>query len=160
MEILSKNKVVVRTSDELYKVLNEENNYIYIYLGDSITLESSVVINKNKEKIILDGTYLTNIYTLTLTNDNDEIVASTTNKKLSIGSYNMNIHPINSGSNKISGHTKSFADVLIEYDNVSYIVRADSDGLFNYEVENNISDNTKIFLTSCVDTSYVFKKEL
>lgn len=42
----------------------------------------------------------------------------------------MNIHPINTAKNTISGHTNSFADVLIKYNGNLEIVNADDNGLF------------------------------
>ena len=49
MQIINNNTVVVTTSDELKTVLEEDNNYTYIYFGNDITLTSGITINKNKE---------------------------------------------------------------------------------------------------------------
>lgn len=77
-------------------------------------------------------------------------------KQLSIGSTYMNIHPINTTKNTISGHTESFADVLIKYDNISEIVNADDNGLFEYNLPETIKDNTKVELTSNLSGSFIY----
>ena len=77
-------------------------------------------------------------------------------KQLSIGTTNMNIHPINSTKNTISGHTDSFADVLIKYNGSSEIVNADDDGLFEYNITSSITDNTTIELTANVSGSFIY----
>ncbi len=77
-------------------------------------------------------------------------------KQLSIGTTNMNIHPINSTKNTISGHTDSFADVLIKYNGNSEIVNADDNGLFEYNITSSIPDNTTIELTSNVSGSFIY----
>ncbi len=77
-------------------------------------------------------------------------------KQLSIGSTYMNIHPINTNKNTISGHTESFADVLIKYDNISEIVNADDNGLFEYNLPSTIKDNTKVELTSNLSGSFIY----
>ena len=77
-------------------------------------------------------------------------------KQFSIGNTFMNVHPINSNKNKISGHTDSFADVLIRYNGTFEIVNADDEGLFEYNFQTPITDNTKIELTVNVAGSFVY----
>ena len=77
-------------------------------------------------------------------------------KQFSIGTALMNIHPINTTKNTISGHTNSFADVLIKYNGNSEIVNADDNGLFEYNLTTSIPDNTKIELTSNVSGSFIY----
>lgn len=67
----------------------------------------------------------------------------------------MNIHPINTVKNTISGHTNSFADVLFKYNGNLEIVNADDNELFEYNLTNSIPDNTKIKLTSNVSGSFI-----
>ena len=69
----------------------------------------------------------------------------------------MNIHPVNTSKNTISGHTDSFADVLIKYNSTSEIVNADDNGLFEYNLPLAISDNTEVELTSNVSGSFIYK---
>ena len=40
MQVIDENTVVVTTSEELNKVLSEQNNYTYIYLGNDIIMSS------------------------------------------------------------------------------------------------------------------------
>ena len=77
-------------------------------------------------------------------------------KQLSIGNTFMNIHPITSTKNKISGHTNSFADVLIKYNSNSQIVSADEDGYFEYNMSSAISDNTKVEIIANVAGSFIY----
>lgn len=77
-------------------------------------------------------------------------------KQLSIGNTNMNIHPINSTKNIVSGHTDSFADVLIKYNGIEEIVNADDNGLFEYNITSSIQDNTNIELTANVASSFIY----
>ena len=77
-------------------------------------------------------------------------------KQLSIGKTLMNIHPINSVKNTISGHTNSFADVLIKYDSNSQIVSADDNGFFEYNISSSIADNTKIEITANTAGSFIY----
>lgn len=67
----------------------------------------------------------------------------------------MNIHPINSIKNIISGHTTRFADILIKYNNIEEVVNADDNGLFEYNIPSSINDNTKIELTSNVGGGFI-----
>ncbi len=48
MEIIDKNTVVIFTSTELKDVLQNDNEYNYIFLGANITLESGIKINSKK----------------------------------------------------------------------------------------------------------------
>lgn len=77
-------------------------------------------------------------------------------KQLSIGDAVINVHPINASKNKISGHTTSMADVLIKYNDVSQIVAADSDGLFEYSITDAITDDTEIEIISNVSSSFIY----
>lgn len=65
MEIINNKKIAVSTSEELKEVLENDNNYEFIYLMNNITLTSGIKINENKQKIVIDGTYNNNRYTLT-----------------------------------------------------------------------------------------------
>ena len=84
IQIIDSNTVVVTTSDELKQVISEDNNYDYIYLGNDITATSGFVINGNKSKVIIDGTYNNTKYTYTnnLSLEADVIKVSTTNKRI------------------------------------------------------------------------------
>ena len=49
MEIINNKKIAVSTSEELKEVLENDNNYEFIYLMDNITLTSGIKINENKQ---------------------------------------------------------------------------------------------------------------
>lgn len=51
MNKINNNTVAVATSNELKKVLEEDNTYEYIYLSSDITLDAGITINKNKTKV-------------------------------------------------------------------------------------------------------------
>ncbi len=65
MNIINRKTVSVSTSNELKEALENNNGYEYIYLESDITLKSGISINSNKKKIIIDGTYLNTMHTLT-----------------------------------------------------------------------------------------------
>ncbi len=79
-------------------------------------------------------------------------------KGLSLGTFTTNIHPITSTSNSISGYTKPLAGVKIEYDNISQIVTADDEGLFNYDLTTTIPDGTEVKIISCSEYVYLERK--
>lgn len=77
-------------------------------------------------------------------------------KQFSIGNEVMNIHPITIDSQKISGHTLPFADVLIKYNSSQFNISAADDGLFEFEITDSILDNTQIEFISCVAGSFIY----
>ena len=77
-------------------------------------------------------------------------------KQFSIGNTFMNIHPINSTKNTISGHTNSFSDVLIKYNSNTEIVNADDEGFFEYNLSSSITDGTVIEITANVAGSFIY----
>lgn len=78
-------------------------------------------------------------------------------KQLSIGSENINIHPIDQSSTKISGHTTKFSNIQIKYGSTTEYARADEDGLFELDLENSLTDGTKIELISNNPSSFIYK---
>lgn len=50
MEIINKKRVSVSTSEELKDVLENDNEYEFIYLMDNITLNTGIKINEKKKK--------------------------------------------------------------------------------------------------------------
>lgn len=77
-------------------------------------------------------------------------------KQISIGTVFMNIHPINTTKNTISGHTSGFADVLIKYNGTSEIVNANDNGFFEYNLPATIADSTSVELTANVAGSFIY----
>jgi len=117
---LDNNKVVVMTNDELKQVISEDNNYDYIYLGNDIVATEGFIINSNKSKLTIDGTYNDKKYTYTnnLSLEENVIKASTTNKKIVL--KNMNIVCSNGyGVIYVVSHP-NYSNVLVEYNNVNF----------------------------------------
>ena len=117
---MDNNKVVVTTNDELKQVISEDNNYDYIYLGNDIIATEGFIINSNKSKLTIDGTYKDKKYTYTnnLSLEENVIKASTTNKKIVL--KNMNIVCSNGyGVIYVVSHP-NYSNVLVEYNNVNF----------------------------------------
>lgn len=108
------------TNDELKQVISEDNNYDYIYLGNDIIATEGFIINSNKSKLTIDGTYNDKKYTYTnnLSLEENVIKASTTNKKIVL--KNMNIVCSNGyGVIYVVSHP-NYSNVLVEYNNVNF----------------------------------------
>ena len=108
------------TNDELKQVISEDNNYDYIYLGNDIIATEGFIINSNKSKLTIDGTYKDKKYTYTnnLSLEENAIKASTTNKKIVL--KNMNIVCSNGyGVIYVVSHP-NYSNVLVEYNNVNF----------------------------------------
>ena len=108
------------TNDELKQVISEDNNYDYIYLGNDIIATEGFIINSNKSKLTIDGTYNDKKYTYTnnLSLEENAIKASTTNKKIVL--KNMNIVCSNGyGVIYVVSHP-NYSNVLVEYNNVNF----------------------------------------
>ena len=79
-------------------------------------------------------------------------------KILTIGLHKINIHPITSSADALSGHTIPYANVKIEYDNKSITVSADENGLFEASLDSSILDNTRVKITSCLNSCFTERK--
>lgn len=121
MEIINKKKVGISTSEELKDILENDNGYEYIYLMDNITLESGIKINEKKERIVIDGTYNSNRYTLTgmnSTSDSDTIIVSKTNKEVVV--RNMNINYTNTYGVIYVPLDTNYIGILTTYNNINF----------------------------------------
>lgn len=121
MEIINKKKVGISTSEELKDILENDNGYEYIYLMNNITLESGIKINEKKERIVIDGTYNSNRYTLTgmnSTSDSDTIIASKTNKEVVV--RNMNINYTNTYGVIYVPLDTNYIGILTTYNNINF----------------------------------------
>ena len=120
MQVIDENTVVVTTSEELNKVLSEQNNYTYIYLGNDITMSSGLVINNTKEKIIIDGTHNNTKYTYTnnLNTEGEVIKVSTTNKIIILKNMNI-ISSHGYGVIYVPSHP-NYSNVVVEYNNINF----------------------------------------
>ena len=79
-------------------------------------------------------------------------------KILTIGMLKINIHPINSSNNTISGHTIAYSKVLIEYDTKRLITSENEEGLFEIDIDSAVPDNTRVKITSCLNGCYTERK--
>ena len=70
----------------------------------------------------------------------------------------INVHPITDSTNIISGHTMPYANVKIEYDNKSLTASADENGLFEANVDSAIAENTRVKITSCLNSCFTERK--
>lgn len=120
IQIINNNTVVVTNSDELKQAVSEDNGYDYIYLGSDIIATSGFVINSNKVKVTIDGTYNNVKYTYTnnLSLEATVIKASTTNKRIIL--KNMNIVSSHGyGVVYVPSHP-NYSNVVIEYNNINF----------------------------------------
>lgn len=121
MEIINNKKIAVSTSEELKEILENDNNYEFIYLMDNITLTSGIKINENKQKIVIDGTYNNNRYTLTGMNSTeatDTIVAVSTNKEIIV--RNMDINYTNTYGVVYVPLDTNYIGLLTTYSNIKF----------------------------------------
>ncbi len=120
IQIINNNTVVVTSSDELKQAVSEDNGYDYIYLGSDIIATSGFIINSNKVKITIDGTYNNVKYTYTnnLSLEETVIKASTTNKRIIL--KNMNIVSSHGyGVVYVPSHP-NYSNVVVEYNNINF----------------------------------------
>ena len=120
IQIINNNTVVVTSSDELKQAVSEDNGYDYIYLGSDIIATSGFIINSNKIKVTIDGTYNNVKYTYTnnLSLEATVIKASTTNKRIIL--KNMNIVSSHGyGVVYVPSHP-NYSNVVVEYNNINF----------------------------------------
>lgn len=122
MTIIDENTVVVYTSEELKKCLEEDNNYNYIYFGSNITLTSGITISNKKSNVTIDGTYNDTKYTY------EDMKSLATTDTISVRSSNINkvtVKNINVTGNNYYGiiyvpEDNTLQNVIIEYNNLTY----------------------------------------
>lgn len=121
MKRISDKKVLVDTSYELTNILENDNSYNYIYLGNNISLENGIYINENKSKITIDGTYLGIRYKLTGLNSIEEvdtISISTNTKEVII--KNIDIESTNTHGIVFVPLDDNYKDTLITFENIKF----------------------------------------
>ena len=79
-------------------------------------------------------------------------------KILTIGMLKINVHPITDSTDAISGHTIPHANVKIEYDNKILTAVSDENGLFEANIDSVIPDNTRVKITSCLNSCFTERK--
>ncbi len=123
MTIIDENTVVVFSSTELKNVLENNNEYNYIYLGDNISLDSGIKISNSKINITIDGTYNGVVYTFedkkTLNSGDTINVSFPSIFKVTI--CNMNIVGYNYYGIVYVPESSSYKNVVIEYNNIVYV---------------------------------------
>ncbi len=75
-------------------------------------------------------------------------------KILTIGMVRINVHPITNSIDTISGHTIPYANVKMEYNNKSLTAVSDENGFFEVNVDSAILDNTRVKITSCLNSCF------
>ncbi len=139
MTIINNKTIVVSNFNELKDILTTENTYNYIYLDKDITIEEYFKINKNK--VIIDGTYNTNKYTIT--NNLSDTTINTLNestivfKNINITSSNNLGFIYNNNPSKIVFYNVRFNGVKLLYNQngITKII----DSYIKIENINNIS---------------------
>ena len=170
--IYTKNANVIYTNNPLTfnikcKRLNMWTNSTTLTSAGGIDNLPDYYWYKEKELVKFEGTLTSSLTAITnhnLTRDELSKLSDIGNfsfqsrKQFSIGSIITNIHQINSTRNKISGHTTiGYCDVLIKYSDITEIVSADSDGLFEYQPTSSIPDNTTVEIISNNPSSFIYE---
>ena len=138
--------------------LNLWNNSVDVSTAGSIDTPPDYSFYKSGDIATIKGTIFGSDTTITSHNLDDITNFTFANKKMfSVGRSVINVHPINSTSNVISGHTKKFSDVKIKYKDIEEIVQSDEDGYFEYKTPNNIENDEAVSITSCVPTSFIYE---
>ena len=75
-------------------------------------------------------------------------------KILTIGMVKINVHPITNSIDTISGHTIPYANVKMEYNNKNLTAVSDENGFFEVNVDSAILDNTRVKITSCLNSCF------
>ncbi len=172
INIYTKNANVMYTNNPVNFSFKFSRINMWIYALDYLsacTLNDTPAFYWYKEKnpVEITGTFDKNTTTITSHNFTENELNSLTDinsfsfqniKILTIGMLKINIHPINSSNNTISGHTIPYSDILIEYDTKRLTTKANEEGLFEVDIDSVISDNTRVKITSCLNGCYTERK--
>ena len=172
INIYTKNANVMYTNNPVNFSFKFSRINMWIYALDYLeacTLNDTPAFYWYKEKnpVEITGTFDKNTTTITSHNFTENELNSLTDinsfsfqniKILTIGMLKINIHPINSSNNNISGHTIPYSDTLIEYDTKRLTTKANEEGLFEVDIDSVISDNTRVKITSCLNGCYTERK--
>lgn len=123
MTILDDNKVVVNTSEELKKVLEEINDFNYIYFGANISLSSGIIISSSKKEVTIDGTYNEVRYSFedmkSLGSADTISVRNTAISKVTV--KNIDVTGYNYYGIIYVPEDNNFQNTVIEYNNLKYV---------------------------------------
>lgn len=138
--------------------LNLWNEAVNVTLAGSLNNPPDYSFYKSGDIASIKGTFFGSDTTITSHNLDDITNFTFKNKKMfSIGRSVINVHPINSTFNVLSGHTKKSCDVKIKYKDIEETVQSDEDGYFEYKAPNYIENDETISITSCVPTSFLYE---
>ena len=120
MQIIDNLHVVASTLEELKTILTGNNTYTYVYLDSDIILTEGFLINDNKKRITIDGTYQNVTHTLTNYNTSAEgiITASETNYKIVV--KNMKIISCHPYGVIYVPSDALYSNVSVEYNNITF----------------------------------------
>lgn len=172
VNIYTKNANIVYTNNPVNFIFKFTRINMWIYALDytsACTLDDTPAFYWYKENSLAQITGVFNKDTTTVESHNftDEQLNllsdinnfSFQNKKiLTIGLLKINVHPITTTSDSISGHTIPLANVKIEYEDKSINALADENGLFEAKVDTVISNNTVVKITSCLNGCFTERK--
>ena len=172
INIYTKNANVMYTNNPVNFSFKFSRINMWIYALDYLsacTLDDTPAFYWYKEKnpVEITGTFDKNTTTITSHNFTESELNSLTDinsfsfqniKILTIGMLKINIHPINSSNNTISGHTIPYSDILIEYDTKRLTTKANEEGLFEIDIDSAVPDNTRVKITSCLNGCYTERK--
>lgn len=122
MTIINDSIVVIFSYDELKNVLENSNNYNYVYIGENITLTSGIKINSSKVNLTIDGYYNNSIHELIdqkKLGSSDGIYVSNPNT-LNVTVKNLNITGYNYYGIIFVPDNSSYRNITIEYNNINY----------------------------------------
>ena len=172
VNIYTKNANVVYTNNPVDFMFTFSRINMWIYALDytsACTIDDTPALYWYKENNLAEIAGVLNKDTTTITSHNftdtelnllsDINSFSFQNKKiLTMGLLKTNIHPIIDSKDTISGHTMPYANVKIEYDNKNIVVSADENGLFEANIDSVIPDNTRVKITSCLNSCFSERK--
>ena len=172
INIYTKNANVVYTNNPVEFSFKFSRINMWIYALDYLnacTLDDTPAFYWYKEDTPAEITGIFNKDSTTITSHtftDSELISSTDInsftlqgiKILTIGMLKINIHPITDSINSISGHTIPYANVKIEYSNKAFTATADKDGLFEVNIDAIVPDNTRVKVTSCLNSCYTERK--
>ena len=115
MTIIDKQKISITSFSELKTTLEDNNDYNYIYLENDITIDEDIYINAFRDKITIDGTYLSGPVTII---NSDYIINAGANNKL-IAFKNLNITSKNANGIIYAPFADYYKDVLILFENIN-----------------------------------------
>ena len=134
-----------------YTIDNKPDFYWYkenicTEINGTITKDSTIITSHNFTSEELNS--LSNITNFTFQKK----------KMLTVGMVKINIHPIIDTVNVLSGHTIGYADVEIEYNTKILTAKADENGLFEFNLDNIIPNDTTVKLTTYLNGCFTERK--